>query len=207
MPNIDVYNANAEKVSELELDDAVFGARVKEHLLYAVVRYQLAKRRAGTHKAKGRAEVAGGGHKPFRQKGTGRARSGTSRAPHKRGGGVVFGPIPRSHAFKINKKVRRVALKSALSRRVEENKLLVIDELSFAEIKTRQVVDFMKRFELSDALVVLADKDEVVQKSARNIPRVDVLLSEGVNVYDILRKNHLVMTQGAVEALTARLGG
>jgi len=207
MPTIDVYNANAEKVSQLDLDDKVFGARVKEHLFYAMVRYQLAKRRAGTHKAKSRSEVAGGGRKPFRQKGTGRARSGTSRAPQKRGGGVVFGPLPRSHAFKLNKKVRCFALKGALSRRVEENKLVIVDELSFPEIKTRQVVDFMKRFELSDALVVLAEDNDSVQKSARNVPGVDVLPSSGLNVYDILRKNHLVMTQGAVEAVTARLGG
>jgi large subunit ribosomal protein L4 len=206
MPNVDVYNLNREKVGQVVLDDTVFAGEVKEHLLYAAVRYQLAKRRAGTHKVKGRAEVSGGGRKPFRQKGTGRARAGTTRAPHMRGGGVVHGPIPRSHAFKLNKSVRRAALLSALARRIAEEKVVVLDSLEFAEIKTRQIVDFLKRFELGDALIVLGGRDETVERSSRNLSAVTVVPPEGLNVYDILRRNNLVLTQSAVDAITARLG-
>jgi len=206
MPTVDVYNQNRDKVADLELDEQVFGAEVREHLLYAAVRYQMAKRRQGTHKTKQRAEVRGGGHKPWRQKGTGRARHGTSRSPIWRGGGVVFGPQPRSHAHKMNKRSRRAALVSALSRRVEEDALVVLDELGFPEIKTKQVVEFLDKFELTDALVVLAEQDRKVSLSARNLRGVTVLPAEGLNVYDVLHRTNLVMTQGAVEAVTARLG-
>jgi len=206
MPTVDVYNANREKVAELQLDEAVFGGPVKEHLLYDLVRYQRAAKRQGSHKAKERAEVAGGGKKPWRQKGTGRARQGTIRAPQWRGGGVVFGPRVRSHAFKLNKKVRRAALRSALSRRVEEQAIVVLDDLTFPEIKTKQVVQLMDRFELKDMLLVTASRDEVVARSARNISNVTVLPSEGLNVYDILRRRNLVLTQSAVEAITSKLG-
>ena len=207
MPTIDVFNAGREKVATFDLNDAVFGGEVKEHLLYSAVRYQLAARRAGTHKVKGRAEVSGSGKKPFKQKGTGRARAGHKRSPIWRGGGVVFGPTPRSYAFKLNKKVRRAALRSALSRRVEENRLVVLDELVLPEIKTRQVVDFLGRFELSDALVVIDSRDETVVRSARNLPNVTVLPSDGLNVYDVLHRQNLVMTQAAIKAVTERLGG
>lgn len=201
---IDVYNPNREKVGQVELADAVFGAEVKEHLLYSVVRYQRAAARQGTHKVKQRAEVRGGGRKPWRQKGTGRARQGSTRAPHWKGGGVVFGPHVRSHAFKLNKKVRQLALRSALSRRVQENALVVLDGLTFPEIKTRQVADFLKRFELSEALIV-APRDEVLERSARNLPTVTMLPPEGLNVFDVLRRRTIVLTRAAVDAVTARL--
>ena len=206
MPTVDVYNVNREKVGSLDLSDAVFGAEVKEHLLYAAVRYQRAAARQGTHKAKERAEVRGGGKKPFRQKGTGRARQGTTRAPQWRGGGVVFGPRVRSHAFKLNKKVRKAALCSALSRRCAEDRLVVLDELAFEQPKTKQVSELMKRFEVADMLLV-AMPDENVVRSARNLSSVTVLPPEGVNVYDILNRGHIVVTKDAASALAERLGG
>jgi len=206
MPKVDVYNAQKEKVSELQLDEAVFAAEVKEHLWYAVVRYQMAARRAGTHSTKGRAEVSGGGKKPWKQKGTGRARQGTIRAPQWRGGGIVFGPKPHSHAFKLNKKVRRAALCGALTRRAQENALVVLDALELPAIKTRQVVDLMDRFALGDTLVVIAGRNENVEKSARNLQSITVLPVEGLNVYDVLNHKNLVMTADAVKAVTARLG-
>jgi large subunit ribosomal protein L4 len=205
MPTIDVYNINREKVSEVTLDEQVFGADVKEHLLYAVVRYQLAKRRQGTHKTKGRSEVSGGGRKPWRQKGTGRARVGSSRSPIWRGGGTTFGPVPRDHGFKLNKKVRKAALRSALSRRAQEGAVVVLDKLEVDEIKTRTVADLLTRFELSDALFVLPDRDDRFIRSARNLPAVTVLPTDGLNVYDVLHRRNLVLTQGALEAVTQRL--
>jgi large subunit ribosomal protein L4 len=207
MATVQVYNIECKKKGKIELDDQVFGVEPKLHLLHAVVRYQLAKRRAGTHDTKGRTEISGGGRKPFRQKGTGRARAGTIRAPHWRGGGVVFGPTPRSYAFKLNKKVRRSALKGALSQRVRDNALIVLDDFGLKEPKTRNVVEMMKRFELSDMCVVLSEKDELVNKSVRNISGALVLATEGLNVYDILRHKNLVMTKSAVEAVTQRLVG
>jgi large subunit ribosomal protein L4 len=205
MPTVDVYNQNREKVGTADLPDAVFGAEVKEHLLYAAVRYQRAAARQGTHKAKERAEVRGGGKKPWRQKGTGRARQGSTRSPQWRGGGVVFGPRVRSHAHKLNKKVRKAALCSALSRRCEESRVVVLDELSFEQPKTRQVVDLMQRFELGDMLLVATADDNVV-KSARNLSSVTVLPPEGVNVYDVLKRSVVVVTKDAAEALGQRLG-
>ncbi len=205
MPTVDVYNLGREKTAEIELSDVVFGCDVKEHLLHAVVRYQLAKRRQGTHKVKGRAEVSGGGKKPYKQKGTGRARAGTTRAPQWRGGGVVHGPVPRNYAFKLNKKERAAALRGALSTRVQDGSVVVLEAFELPEIKTRQVVDFMSRFEMSDALVVLSAGDEVVSKSARNLKSITVLPVEGVNVYDVLRRRNLVLTRDAVTALTQRL--
>jgi large subunit ribosomal protein L4 len=207
MPTVDIYNTSREKVGSIDLADGVFGSEVKEHLFHSVVRYQLAKRRAGTHKAKGRAEVSGGGKKPFKQKGTGRARAGSTRAPHWRGGGVVHGPRPRSHAHKLPKKVRRLALCSALSRRTEEQRLTVFDSFALPEIKTRQVVDIMKRFEVADLLIVLSEKDENVIRSARNIPGVTVLPVAGLNVYDVLRHQNIAITSDAVDLVVARLGG
>lgn len=204
MATIDMFNTERSKVGEIELHDSVFGAEVREHLLYAAVRYQRAKRRAGTHKVKERAEVRGGGRKPWRQKGTGRARQGSIRSPQWRGGGVVFGPRVRSHAFKLNRKVRRLALVSALSRRASESALVVLDKFELEQIKTRLVADFQQRFEI-DTMLVVAPRDEVLYKSARNLAGVTVLPPEGVNVYDILRHKSLVMTKDAVEALTARL--
>lgn len=207
MPTVDVYNIDRKKSGSIDLDDAIFGAPVKEHLLYAAVRYQMAKRRAGTHAVKERHQVSGGGRKPYKQKGTGRARQGTIRAPQFRGGGVVHGPKVRSHAHKLNRKVRAAALKSALSRRVEEGKILVLDSFELPEIKTKQVSEFLNRFELKDALVVLDDANANVQKSARNIKSVTVLPAQGLNVYDVLLRSNLVVTKAAVDAIVNRLGG
>lgn len=205
MPTLDIYNLEHQKVGSIELDPSVFGVAVREHLFYDVVRYQLAARRAGTHAVKGRAQVSGGGKKPWRQKGTGRARQGSSRSPHWRGGGVVHGPHPRSHAFDLPKKVRRVALKSALSRRCEEQALWVVDNFEFPEIKTRNVVKVMEAFNFDDMLVILSQKDESVLLSTRNLQKVKVLPVEGLNVYDVLKHRNLVLTASAVEQITARL--
>jgi large subunit ribosomal protein L4 len=206
MAKIDVFKQDGSKAkAKLDLDDAVFGVDVKEHLLYAAVRYQLAKRRQGTHDTKERAEVRGGGAKPWRQKGTGRARQGTRTAPQWRGGGTVFGPTPRDHSIGMNKKERRGALCSALSQRAKNGDLIVLDDLAFDAPKTRQVVDLMKAFELGDALVVIADRDDNVERSANNHPDVTVIRCEGVNVYDVLLRSKLVMTKSAVEAVTNRL--
>ncbi len=205
MPTIDIFNLQREKVGTLELSDAVFGAPVKEHLFYDMVRYQLAARRAGTHAVKGRAQVSGGGRKPWRQKGTGRARQGSIRSPQWRGGGVVHGPHPRSHAIDLPKKVRRAALRSALSRRCGEQALVVVDAFNLPEIKTRNVVNVMNTFALDDMLLVLPQKDETVIRSARNLQKVTVLPVEGLNVYDVLRHRNLVLTADAVEQIVARL--
>lgn len=205
MAKIDVYSTDRKKVGKFDLNDAVFGVEVKENLLFAAVRYQLAKKRAGNHKIKSRSEVRGGGAKPFRQKGTGRARQGTTRAPQWRGGGIVHGPLPRSHAFKLNRKVRAAALRCALSRRAEEKALVILDEIAFSEFKTKQVVQLLNTFELSDALFVLDGENDVFARSARNLQQVTVLEKGGLNVLDVLRRRNLVMTKAAAEALTARL--
>jgi large subunit ribosomal protein L4 len=207
MPKLPVYNQDRKKVGDIELADAVFGAQVREHLLYAAVRYQRAKARSGTHSTKQRAEVSGGGRKPWKQKGTGRARQGSTRSPQWRGGGVVFGPRPRSHAFKLNKQVRRLALCSALSRRVAENQLFVVEDFQLAEMKTKLVGEFMAKFKLADMTLVLPAKDDRVAVAARNLKTVTVLPSVGLNVYDVLRHGSVVVTRQAVEALTQRLAG
>ena len=206
MPKVDVYNTKKKKVGEIDLADAVFGTDVKEHLFYTAVRSQMAAKRAGTHATKGRSDVAGGGRKPYRQKGTGRARQGTISAVQYRGGGVVHGPHNRSHAHKLPKKVRRAALKSALSRRTEENALTVFDAFNMKEIKTKDFAAVMSKFKFEELLLVLAEQDENVAKSARNIPGVKVLPVAGLNVYDILDHKNLALTQSAVEAVVARLG-
>lgn len=207
MAKIQIHNQNSDVVGELELDDAVFGAPYKEHLLHQVVRKQLAARRAGTHAVKHRAEVSGGGKKPYKQKGTGRARQGTTRAPQWRGGGVVFGPTPRSYDFKVNRKEMRAALRSALSKRVADGAVIVLDDLQFAAPKTKDFKAVLGRFGLEQALVVLGDRNDTVELSGRNLPNVHILPPVGVNVYDVLRRSHLIMTRAAVDALTARLGG
>lgn len=206
MPTLNVYNTAREAIGTIDLDESVFGAEVRPHLFHAAVRYQLAKRRAGTHASKTRAQVSGGGKKPFKQKGTGRARQGTTRAPHWRGGGVVHGPHPRSHAHDLPKKVRAAALRSALSRRVEDNALTVFDRFELPEVKTRAFARVMGTFEFSDLLLVLEAKDEAVLRSARNIPGVTVLPVEGLNVYDVLRHRNLALTRNAVAGVIARLG-
>ena len=206
MPTIDIYNTAKEKVGEVELEDSVFGTEVKEHLFHTMVRYQMAKRRSGNHATKSRAQVSGGGRKPYRQKGTGRARAGTTRAPQWRGGGVVHGPQVRSHGHALPKKVRKAALCSALSRRCEENRLTGFNSFLLPEIKTSEFAGVMSVFGFEDLLLVLSEKDETVMRSARNIPGVKVLPVEGLNVYDILNHSNLAITATAVEKIQSRLG-
>lgn len=205
MPNVNVYNLSGEEVSKIDLPDDVFANDKYEHLLHEAVRYSQAHRRAGTASTKGRSEVRGGGKKMFRQKGTGRARHGGSRAPQMRGGGVAHGPRPRSYVFKLNKKVRRNALKSALTRRVASEQVLVFDNLDLGEIKTKTVADLLGKFGVSSALFVLHESNEVVYKSARNIPYVKVMAETGLNVEDVLRHKHLVLTTDAVAKIVERL--
>ncbi len=206
MPTVDIYSTEKKKVGSLELDDAVFGVEVKEHLFHAVVRQQLANRRQGTHSTKTRSEVRGGGRKPFKQKGTGRARQGTTNANLMRGGGVAMGPKPRDYSYNVPKKVRRAALKSALSRRVEEDAFTAFEKFELPEIKTQNVVEILKRFEFDDMLLVLSEKDETVLRSCRNIPGVTVIPVAGLNVYDILRHKNMAATTAAIEGIQARLG-
>lgn len=205
MPNVAVYDMDHKQVGDLDLPDEIFAQDKYAHLLHEVVRYQRAKARSGTASTRERSDVSGGGAKPYRQKGTGRARQGTRRAPQFRGGGVVFGPHPRDFGFKLNKKVRRNALKSALTQRAQGEKLVLVDQLALSEIKTKQFAQFLQRFDVESALVVLDKGDEVVELSARNIPRVTVLRSEGLNVHDVLRHEHLILTVPAVEAVKERL--
>ena len=198
MAKVSVYNMEGKEVGTIELNDAVFGVEVNEHLVHMAVVQQLANNRQGTQKAKTRSEVSGGGRKPWRQKGTGHARQGSTRAPQWTGGGVVFAPVPRDYSFKINKKEKRAALKSALTSRVLDNKLIVVDELKFDEIKTKKFQAVMDNLKVKKALVVIADNDEKVTMSARNIPTVKTALVNTINVYDILKGDTLVLTKEAV---------
>ena len=198
MANVSVYNMEGKEVGTIELNDAVFGVEVNEHLVHMAVVQQLANNRQGTQKAKTRSEVSGGGRKPWRQKGTGHARQGSTRSPQWTGGGVVFAPVPRDYSFKINKKEKRAALKSALTSRVLDNKLIVVDELKFDEIKTKKFQAVMDNLKVKKALVVIADNDEKVTMSARNIPTVKTALVNSINVYDILKGDTLVLTKDAV---------
>jgi large subunit ribosomal protein L4 len=205
MPTVDIYNTNREVVGQRELKEDVFAVAVKPHLLHEVVLYQLAKRRAGTAKTKGRSEVAGGGKKPWRQKGTGRARAGTSRSPLWRGGGTVHGPQPRQYLQRVPKKVRRLALKMALSQKLSDQQLTVLDELHLERIKTKDFATILSRFELDKTLLVLGQRDETVEKSARNLANVKVLRSEGLNVYDLLNYPCVLLTQETIGAIEESL--
>ncbi|MFZ0944408.1 MAG: 50S ribosomal protein L4 [Syntrophobacteraceae bacterium] len=198
MPTVDVFNLDSEVTGQLELSDAIFGVPVKSHVLHEVVIYQLAKRRSGTAKTKGRSEVRGGGKKPWRQKGTGRARAGTSRSPIWRGGGIIHGPQPRDYLMRIPKKVRRQALKMALSQKVLDAGFKVIDQFKLDRIRTKDFVELLDRFELGKTLVVLPEHDEIIEKSARNIPNVKVLRSEGLNVYDLLNYHAVILSRECV---------
>ena len=198
MANVSVYNMEGKEVGTIELSDAVFGVQVNEHLVHMAVVQQLANNRQGTQKAKTRSEVSGGGRKPWREKGTGHARQGSTRAPQWTGGGVVFAPVPRDYSFKLNKKEKRAALKSALTSRVQNNKLIVVDELKFDEIKTKKFQAVLDNLKVSKALVVLADNDEKVVMSARNIPAVKTALTSTINVYDILKGDTVILTKDAV---------
>ncbi len=201
MANVSVYNMEGNEVGSMELNDAVFGVEVNEHLVHMAVVQQLANNRQGTQKAKTRSEVSGGGRKPWRQKGTGHARQGSTRAPQWTGGGVVFAPVPRDYSFKINKKEKRAALKSALTSRVEAQKFVVLDELKFDAIKTKDFVKVLNNLNVSKALVVMGDKDVVVEKSAANVPDVKTTQATLLNVYDILKYDTVITTKAAVEKI------
>lgn len=206
--SVDVRTQENAKTETLELSAVVFGEKPRPHLFHAEVRRQLAKRRAGTHSTKNRQMVSGGGIKPWKQKGTGRARQGSIRSPQWAGGGVVFGPVPRSHEHSLNKKTRRAALRGALSLRAGESALVVVDRLSLSEIKTKKMAELLAKLGLAEqtVLIVLAEADAKVEKSARNLPGVSVIRAEGLNVYDVLRHRQLLVTRAALEQLEQRLG-
>ncbi len=201
MANVAVYNMEGKEVGSLELNDAVFGAKINEHLVHMAVVQQLANNRQGTQKAKTRSEVSGGGRKPWRQKGTGHARQGSIRAPQWTGGGVVFAPVPRDYSFKLNKKEKRAALKSALTSKVNDNKFIVLDELKLDEIKTKKFQEVLNNLKVEKALVVLNDNDQNVVMSAKNIPAVKTALTNTINVYDILKYDTVVATKAAVATI------
>ena len=201
MANVSVYNMEGKEVGTIELNDAVFGVEVNEHLVHMAVVAQLANKRQGTQKAKTRSEVSGGGRKPWRQKGTGHARQGSTRSPQWTGGGMVFAPTPRDYTITLNKKEKRAALKSALTSRVNENKFVVVDELKFDEIKTKNFKAVMNNLKVSKALVVLADNDQNTVLSARNIPEVKTSLVNTINVFDILKYNTVVATKAAAASI------
>ena len=201
MTNVSVYNMEGKEVGTIELNDAVFGVEVNEHLVHMAVVAQLANKRQGTQKAKTRSEVSGGGRKPWRQKGTGHARQGSTRSPQWTGGGMVFAPTPRDYTITLNKKEKRAALKSALTSRVNENKFVVVDELKFDEVKTKNFKAVMNNLKVSKALVVLADNDQNTVLSARNIPEVKTSLVNTINVFDILKYNTVVATKAAVASI------
>ena len=199
MANVSVYNMEGKEVGNIELNDAIFGVEVNEHLVHMAVLQQLADKRQGTQKAKTRSEVSGGGRKPWRQKGTGHARQGSIRAPQWKGGGVVFAPVPRDYSFKMNKKEKRAALKSALTDKAQAGNLIVVDELKFDEIKTKRFAEVMNNLKATrKALVVLADNDQNVVLSARNLAEANTTLTNTLNVYDIVNARTLVLTKDAV---------
>ena len=201
MANVSVYNIEGKEVETIELSDAVFGVEVNEHLVHMAVVNQLANNRQGTQKAKTRSEVSGGGRKPWRQKGTGHARQGSTRAPQWTGGGVVFAPVPRDYSFKMNKKEKRAALKSVLTDRVNENKFIVVDDIKFEAPKTKDFVKMMNNLNVSKALVVLKDNDVNTVMSAKNIPTVKTALTNTINVYDILKYDVVVIDKAAVATI------
>ena len=201
MANVAVYNMEGKEVDKIELNDSIFGVEVNEHLVHMAVLQQLANNRQGTQKAKTRSEVRGGGRKPWRQKGTGHARQGSTRAPQWTGGGVVFAPVPRDYSFKMNKKEKRAALKSALTSRVVENKLVVVDELKLDEIKTKKFAEVLNNLKVEKALVVLNDMDKNVIASAANIPTVKTAQTNELNVFDVLKYDTVVVTKAAVATI------
>ena len=201
MANVTVYNMEGNEVGTMELNDAVFGVEINEHLVHLAVVRQLANNRQGTQKAKTRSEVSGGGRKPWRQKGTGHARQGSIRAPQWTGGGVVFAPVPRDYEVKMNKKERRAALKSALTSKVQDNKLVVVDSLALAEIKTKEMQKVLTNLKADKALVVTADDDQNVVLSARNIADVQTATVNTINVYDVMKHSTVVVTKDAVASI------
>ncbi len=201
MATVSVFNMDGKEVDKIDLSDAVFGVEINEHLVHMAVQQQLANNRQGTQKAKTRSEVSGGGRKPWRQKGTGHARQGSTRSPQWTGGGIVFAPVPRDYSFKMNKKEKRAALKSALSSRVAEEKLIVLDELKLDGIKTKEFAKVMKNLNLDKALVVINGNDENIQMSAKNIPTVKTASTATINVFDVLKYNTVVLTKDAVKTI------
>ena len=201
MANVSVFNMEGKEVGTIEVSDAVFGVEVNEHLVHMAVVQQLANKRQGTQKAKTRSEVSGGGRKPWRQKGTGHARQGSTRAPQWTGGGVVFAPVPRDYSFKLNRKEKRAALKSALTDRDQTNRLVIVDELKFDEIKTKNFAQVMKNLNVSKGLVVVNENDEKVMMSAKNIPDVKMALPNTINVYDVMKAGKVVLTKDAVKTI------
>ena len=205
MAKIDILNIRRQKVSEVEVDDRLLNETDKPHLIYDVVRMQLASRRRGTASTKERSFIRGGGKKPWRQKGTGRARVGSTRSPLWRGGGIVFGPHPRDYAYRLPKKVRQAALRSALSAKLREEKILVLDSFDLGEIRTKKFVEILDQLGISSALIVIEGPNEMLEKSARNVPRVLVMRWEGLNVHDILRFEHLIFLRSSLEKLERTL--
>ena len=201
MAKVAVYNMEGKEVDSLELNDAIFGVEVNEHLVHMAVLQQLANNRQGTQKAKTRSEVRGGGRKPWRQKGTGHARQGSTRAPQWTGGGMVFAPVPRDYSFKLNKKERRAALKSALTSRVQANKLIVVDELKFDGIKTKNFKQVMDNLKVEKGLVVINENDENVVMSAKNLPTISTTLTNALNVYDVMKAGTVVLTKDALKTI------
>ena len=201
MANVTVYNMEGVEVGTMELNDAVFGVEVNEHLVHLAVVRQLANNRQGTQKAKTRSEVSGGGRKPWRQKGTGHARQGSTRAPHWTGGGVVFAPVPRDYEVKMNKKERRAALKSALTSKVQDNKFVVVENLALAEIKTKEMQKALTALKAEKALVITANDDKNIVLSARNIADVETATVNTINVYDVMKHNTVVVTKDAVASI------
>jgi len=201
---LDIYNTKKEKVSQVELDKKIFDREVNPHLLYEVVKMQLASRRKGTASTKNRSRVRGGGKKPWRQKGTGRARAGTIRSPLWTGGGIVFGPLPRDYSYRVNKKAKKAALRTALSSKLKENKLFILDNFNLAEIKTKSFLSILEHLKIEEALII--DNTNInLEKSARNVSSVKVLRPEGLNVYDILKYDSLIITQPGLEKIAESL--
>ncbi len=201
MSNVSVYNMEGKEVGTMELDDAVFGVEIKEHLVHRAVVLQLANNRQGTQKAKTRSEVSGGGRKPWRQKGTGHARQGSTRAPQWTGGGVVFAPVPRDYSFKMNKKEKRAALKSVLTSKVQDNKFIVLDELKLNEVKTKEMKKVLDNLKVEKAIVVVGNDTDNVVLSARNIPGVITTTVNTLNVYDLLKYNTVIATKAGVASI------
>lgn len=201
MANVSVYNMEGKEVGKMDLSDAVFGVEINEHLVHMAVVQQLANKRQGTQKAKTRSEVSGGGRKPWRQKGTGHARQGSTRAPQWKGGGMVFAPTPRDYSFKMNKKEKRAALKSALTSKVQDSKLIVLDELTLDEIKSKKIAELVNNLHAEKALIVLKENDDKVILSARNIPDVETALTNTINVYDVMKAGTVVLTKDAVKMI------
>ena len=201
MANVSVLNMEGKEVGSMELNDAVFGVEINEHLVHQAVVLQLANNRQGTQKAKTRSEVSGGGRKPWRQKGTGHARQGSTRAPQWTGGGVVFAPVPRDYSFKMNKKEKRAALKSVLTSKVQENKFIVLDELKLAEVKTKEMKKVLENLKVNNALVIIGDDSENVALSARNIAGVQTASVNTINVFDMLKYNTIIATKTSVASI------